>query len=258
MQHLPRRKQQLPELGPVPLLISRLPRPYPTSQEQFGDLITKELLHIWMEIMSDSERVDFSHSRPVPRALHDKFDALILKQAETMGWRLCLSSGVQWRFSEWDQQPNGPELFERYGKALAKSARRSQRLELPPIDDPDLHLLKKEMVRELRELLHNIRNEVSTAQRSRNTDELIDLFEETVSDKTRSFIRLKTNSKHWIQFFRENSAYLKELFLKKRASPAALFDEWLAWCQGRDPETVRQEISGLGRFARAREHPPKL
>jgi hypothetical protein len=50
-------------------------------------------------------------------------------EAETLGWRLGLSALVHLRFREWGSCPNGPALFEPYGKALVKSGRRFQKLE---------------------------------------------------------------------------------------------------------------------------------
>jgi hypothetical protein len=38
----------------------------------------------------------------------------------------------------------------------------------------------------------------------------------------------------------------------KRTSPATLFDSWMAWSKGVEPETIRQKISELGKFFRDR------
>jgi hypothetical protein len=98
----------------------------------------------------------------------EKLDALILKQAETMGWRLALSGLVHQRFNAWDLMPDGPELFEQYGRALARSARRSQKREPTPIDDPDLYSFKNETVAELRIVLRNLRNAFGTKTKLAN------------------------------------------------------------------------------------------
>ena len=54
----------------------------------------------------------------------------------------------------------------------------------------------------------------------------------------------------WLQFFRADPISIKALLLRKRRSPAALFDSWLAWGKGVESETVRQKISALGRVVR--------
>ena len=235
------------ELGPVRQIIAHIPRPYPPSQEALGALITQELLDLWENLLSDAEFDEVRRLRPSPSAV-EKLDALILKQAETMGWRLGLSALVHLRLSEWDFQSNGPALFERYGKALAKSARRFQKKEPLPIDDPDLYRLKHETVSELRLFLRNLRNAFSTRRVAPSSDEAIDYFQKTVSGG--AFVHLKTNIDSWLQFLREDWTSIKPLLLGQRASPAALFDAWFARSKGFEPETVRQTISELGKLVR--------
>jgi hypothetical protein len=154
------------------------------------------------------------------------------------------------RFAEWDSLSNGPTLFELYGKALAKSARRFQKREPPPIDDTDLYGLKQETVQELRRLLRSLRSAFSRRRVSPSLDEIIDYFQKTVLAKGDACIHLKTSMNSWLQFFRADSISVKLLVHGKRTSPAALFDSWFAWCKGLEPETIRQKISELGRFVR--------
>jgi hypothetical protein len=233
-------------LGPVPQIITRLPRPYPASPEELGILITKELYVIWATLISDPEQDQLRRLQHVSPIALEKLDALILNQAETMGWRLALSKLVHERFCEWDLKPNGPELFECFGKALARSARRFQKRELPPIDDPDLYLFKNETVAELRMLLRNLGNKFLTKRSGPTSDELIDCFRRTVSEGGDAFIRLKTNIGSWVKYLKAHSTTIRPLLLRKRVAPASLFDSWFGWCKGFEPETVRQRISELG------------
>jgi hypothetical protein len=189
-------------------------------------------------------------SHPVSTSAFGKLDALLLKQAETFGWRLALSQLVHLRFSEWDFLSNGPTLFQRYGKALSKSARLFQKRELPPIDDPDLYRVKQETVSELRRFLRNLRSAFSRRRISPSSHEIIDYFQKTVLAEGDTFIHLKANMNSWLQFFRGNSISIKLLLHGKRTSPAALFDSWFAWCKGFEPETIRQKISELGQIVR--------
>jgi hypothetical protein len=249
------RKHVANGLGPVPQIIARLPRPYPTSGEALGALITRQLIDIWEGILSDSELRELKGTRSVSAAIVEKLDALILRQAETMGWRLGLSVLVHLRFGEWDAESNGPALFEQYGKALAKAARRFQKRESPPIDDPELYRFKEETVAELRLFGRNLRNAFSKRRVGLSSDELLEYFEKTVSIQDNAFLHLKTNISSWLQFFRTKFRLAKPLLLGKRASPAALFDYWLAWSKGLQAETIRQNISDLGRFVRDSHKP---
>ncbi len=241
-----RRRQAVVVLGPVPHIIARIPRPYPPSPEDLGALITEQLVDIWRSILSDSERRDLEGTEPGMATTFDKLDALILKQAETMGWRLGLSTLVHLRFSFWDFQSNGPKLFEQYGKALANSARCSQKKKPVPIDDPDLYRHKHEAVPELRLFRQNLTGAFSRRRLRPSSDELIEYFQNTVSAEGDAFIHLRANVNSWVEYFRANPTSIKLLLHGKRASPAALFDSWCAWGKGFEPETVRQKISELG------------
>ena len=239
-------------IGPVPEIISRIPHPYPASPEELGFLISNELTSIWESLLSKAELRSVRGQKPAP-TVSDKLDALVVKQAQTMGWRLGLSQVVHQIFSEWDFQDNGPELFKRYGEALALSALRFQKERLPPLDDPDLPFFKKETVQELRQVLRHLRKAYSEKQGRLTSDQLIKLFEVVVSREASKFCHLNTNISSWKEFFRSQSP-IKPVVTGDRASPAALFDEWFAWSKGRDPETVRQRISELNRFIRDRRH----
>jgi len=237
------RKRASTALGPVPQIIARIPHPYPESPQAFSDLITKELVDIWRSILSEAERHDFPQQ--VSATSFEKLDALILKQAETFGWRLALSQPVQSRFENWDFDPMGPTLFAQYGKAVAKAARRFQGREPPPIDDPQLYQVKRETVLEIREVLKNLRGSFSKGGVRPSSDELVEHFQKIVSAKTEQFGYLNANINSWVRFFRTDSITIKLLLNAKRTSPAALFDAWYAGCKGLEPETDRQKISEL-------------
>jgi hypothetical protein len=213
-----------------------------------GARVTKELLEIWEGILSDAERRDLLGPESRSETSVEKLDALILKQAETMGWRLALSELVRRRFSEWDISPNGAALFEQYGKAVAKAVRRFQRLEPPPLDDPNLYRFKQESVPELRMFLRSLRTAFSRRRVGPSSDELIEHFKKTILAGDAAFLHLKTNIDLWVMFFRTNSTLARPFLLGKRASPGALFDCWFAWTKGLEPETIRQKISELGKF----------
>ena len=201
-------------------------------------------------VLSETELYEHRWPQSFSATAVEKLDSLILKQAETMGWRMGLSPLVHCRFSEWDLQSNGPALFGLYGKAIAKSARRSQKKEPPALDDPDLYPAKQETVSELRLFSKGLGHAFSKRKARLSSDELIQYFQKTVSAEGDAFIHLKANMNSWLQFFRADPRSIKALLLRKRRSPAALFDSWLAWGKGVESETVRQKISALGRVVR--------
>jgi hypothetical protein len=174
-----------------------------------------------------------------------KLDALILHQAETLGWRIALSPLVTWRFSVWDFCPNGPQLFEQYGKACARSARYFQRKQSPPIADPLLPQSKKKTVEELDAMLLMLHKHFSQSRIPISTDALVLQFRTIISDSPTAFLYLKPNLESWSQYIRENSHTVKHLVLSRRRPAASLFDSWGGWSTLRSPETFRQEVSKL-------------
>jgi hypothetical protein len=156
-----------------------------------------------------------------------------------------LSELVQFRKSEWDLQPNGPEKHKKYGLAVARSARIMQRKELPPIEDPDQWRVKQETVEELRILLKNLRAKFALQRKGLTPEDAHSLFAATVSDSPESFPHLAANAERWSKFFEENEDVLRPMTLGERAKPAALYDEFLAWSTGWDQDSIRQTISRL-------------
>src|SRR5216684_7938071 len=65
-----------------------------------------------------SNLVDLLDKEPAVRSVkteteeyRELFDEYILFQAKTLGWRILLSTGVQFRMSRWDFQESGPEKY---------------------------------------------------------------------------------------------------------------------------------------------------
>ena len=233
-------------------IISRIPHRGMTPEE-WGAVIGNELVKIWTDAMSPAEREMWTLAHDaqgqlvpdrVPAALFRKLDLIILHQAETLGWRLTLSELVRFRMSEWDHAANGPDLFRRLGSAMARFARIVQRKELPPIEDPDAWQVKRETVEELRLILGRMRVNLAVRRTEPTRDEVLSLFSTSISDSPGSFPNLAANLDRWQRFFEENRV-LRPILLGDRAGPAALYDQFLAWSTGWEPESLRQAISKL-------------
>lgn len=237
----------LPHLENVPQIISRIERREGMPPEELGNLITRELDDITVYFLSKTECQKFAgptQDGADEESISSILDAVILKQAETLGWRLLLSIRVQWRLSEWEQHPHGPELHEHLGKALAKSSRILQGKELPPIDNPDLISTQAATTEELRVVLLRMREVFAPRHASPDDKEVLELFVTIVSD-SEDHSRLKANLAQWRQFFEANPASLKLQVFGKHLSPVALFLDWLAFCKGHEVETLRKKISSL-------------
>jgi hypothetical protein len=68
-----------------------------------------QLIQIWESDMSESEREDWSRfwrgesdDTALMPEIFKKLDVIIIRQAQTLGWRIFLSHLVTWRLSVWD------------------------------------------------------------------------------------------------------------------------------------------------------------
>ena len=248
----------------MPQIIARIPRRFGMTREQWGAEIDRELIKVWKELSAvNPSRADALYRAstrkrptaisPVPsKAELAALDEIIITQAVTLGWRILASPLVLFRFSRWGELPFHPELFERMGKALARSVRILAGDELPPIDDPGLREHKKLAVPELRLLLREMRKVYSRRSPAPDARELADWFLKSLVGSERSPL-LARNLLHWGVFLKaqENEGVLK-LQLTRRLQPAALFDSWLARFKGHNLEYLRKRLT---RFLRRSSYP---
>lgn len=182
----------------------------------------------------------------VPSELYTRLDSIIIHQAETLGWRITLSELVRFRLSEWDLQENGPKLVHQFSLAWKRSVLILQGKELPPVEDPDHWAVKQETVRELRSILRKLRPIFAVMKKPPTLGEVFETFSKTVSDSPETYCHLKANLPRWLKFLEENRDFCRPILLGDRTPPASLYDHFLAWPSGWDPESLRQAISRLG------------
>lgn len=240
----PRRPEAMPQI------IARIHWHPGMSREELDKEITEKLDEILFSNLSRERAQEMAkilrESNELPSGVSSKLDAIILKQAETLGWRLLVSSRVLKRMSQWwAQQANGPELFERLGEALAKSARIMQEGELPALDDPGLVPFQDQTVRELRFVFRELKRVSLKRHANLDEHETTKRFAEIISHSKDRCGYLRANLDSWLQFLIKNPALLRAHALGRRSSPATFFIEWLSWCKGHDPETIRKKISEL-------------
>jgi hypothetical protein len=255
-----RKKKESPR--PMPQIIAQVPQRGATGKRWAANL-DEQLTTILMPTFSPEDGICFLEWQagvPGPESMLTKLDEVILRQAETTGWRLALASIVQKRFSDWDVEEGGPQRFARLGKAYRRAARIMQGLELPPLDDPQLYLTKVECVAELKTLQRKLRQKF--AKKRGSALDLRKFFLDTVADQKQNFVSLKRNVERWAAFFeRKENLPLLSTFAQsdrvQRTTAVYLFDAWMAWCKGAargkpmDQETVRKKISEAGKSLRS-------
>lgn len=246
----------------MPQIIAQVPQRGMTG-EQWGANLDEQLTEILMSIFLVEEANCFYAWRmgvPGAESMLGKLDEVILRQAETTGWRLALASIVQRRFSDWDIEKGGPERFAALGKAYARATRIMLGRKLPPLDDPQLYLTKGKCVAELKKLQRKMLQKFE--KKPGSVLNLRKFFLKILSDQKQSFVSLRRNAERWAAFFeqKENLPLLSRFAQSDRArrtTAVCLFDAWMAWCKGAargkpmDQETVRKKISEAGKLFRS-------
>jgi len=235
-------------MKPTRQIISRIPHAG-MSGTQWGVVIQRELLEIWIRSMSPRELKKFAAVWPladqVPPELYPRLDRIIIQQARTVGWRVELSELVRFRKSEWDSQGNGPALHEEYGAACAESALILQKKKPAPLEDPAHWEVKQETVSELRLLLPKLRGTFTIMKKRPTVHDVLENFSKILSDSPATYRHLKANEERWLKFLEQNRQICRPILEGNRLRASTLYDEMLAWSTGRKADSIRQIISRL-------------
>jgi hypothetical protein len=170
-----------------------------------------------------------------------RLDQAILQRAPSVGPHLFFSPLVMDRLTQWREiEQNGPELFDKLGKALkCGSLARRGKAKLPV--EPWMADFKAEAQRELRTLQHNFKTTVLPRRRKLTEEKLRDEVEKMVHRPDNPFPVLL---EHWTSFKKLPLDLVSKLFYGQ-IGPARFADTWIARSLGRDAETVRQDLSGI-------------
>lgn len=231
-------------------IISHLPL-VGLTPEQWRATIESELVEMWTDLLTDKEREWANASGQnavvppkVSQSALAKFDALVLRQAETLGWRIGSCELVQRRFSQWETDPKGPEKFRKFGRAMERSAKTIQGKIKPPVD-PGEKIAKRETVAELRLILQRMKAEAKASRAEKSRAENAATFLGIVRE-SKEFVQVRANIARWQAFliacpddtFRPSAE-------TRPTRPAELYDEWWGWCRGYTPGSAKTIIAHL-------------
>jgi hypothetical protein len=232
----------------MPQIVSRIRWHAGMSRDELDRVVSEAVHELCSERLSENQRkkqseVELGKSNEALEEARSELDVVILRQAETLGWRLLVSSLVLERLGQWDSETNGPPLFVRLGRALAKSVRIVQKRGRPPIDNLDLISTHDQAIRELK----IVRREMHKTQTNRTLsyNELAKSFNKILRASRRELPSLNLNLNRWHLFFRHNPELLSAFASQRRGSPVELFYQWLSFCSGHRAETLRKKISAL-------------
>ncbi|MGC1418438.1 MAG: hypothetical protein WA817_24350 [Candidatus Acidiferrum sp.] len=179
----------------------------------------------------------------------DHFDEYILFQAGTMGPPIIMSNLVRDRMRAWFVEPSGPMKLERFGKQLARAARRVQQRkhDRRPITDPGWYPYSQAAKRELKVLLSMIRNTVNVRPSPKiERESLLERISSLIRPAGSQFPELHENLDSLLEYLGEDPhGYRAQLERGAIIRPTIIFEGWGAWLTGYDPARFRNMISAL-------------
>lgn len=171
-----------------------------------------------------------------------KLDRAILDRAPSIGPHLFLSPLVMDTLTSWrETEPDGPELFDRLGKALKRGAlaRRNKKATLPV--QSWMPNFKEAAQEELKALQQLLKVTVLPRQRRWTGESLRDAIADIVHSADRRFPVLLS---FWGSFQKLPAKPLAQ-FCYGQIGAAKLADNWIAGSLNRDAESVRQDLSAM-------------
>ncbi len=176
------------------------------------------------------------------------FDKFIVYQAQTIGVRLLLSEAVLRRVMQWvigGQSASGSlgpikggvDYLEKFTGALVQNAK--LRIGSARLDIQREHwrtgapAIKRELAA--------LQRQIKAANARCNQTPGWPQIEAAIKRDTNAYPRLNQNLTSLREFC---SPLRSECFALGTIKPAGFFHEWAGWDTGRDPESVRQKVSG--------------
>jgi hypothetical protein len=184
-----------------------------------------------------------SVAAPVAKRIYDALDAVIFGQIRTVGAKILLCEVALHRLLQWQSLPNGPQLWQRFGREQALHLRVASGAKAP-LDD-GMRKLRDDLKKEHSHLRRWLQSQ-NPARRPLLPDRLLQLAKNYADENANSFVRLLGNWNLFELFIREWPEWLSD----PRLTPAAFADAFLSKWTNRSEESLRQAIS--------RMNPPKL
>lgn len=183
------------------------------------------------------------------RRLFNALDDAICEHARIIGMRIWLSRFVYPRICQWEDEPNGAELHEKLGKALALNVRISRGQATAPIDAL-LKRVRQELISEVKRLRDLLKGRLPERSLP-NEEKILSVALELIGTPDHHLIHLKTDSTALrgfnvkdVEAGKKTNSWLFELFMGT-ASPAVFVDALLGYGTGRSGEALRQALTKL-------------
>lgn len=206
---------------------------------RFESGLKPKRLGLWKKYgLNPPDNLDKIH---IVRAL----DESIISQAHILGAWIFSMEPVRLRLVLWHNEPDGTKLFERLVRAINLGIRASRGQARLPVEDPAWYPFKRDTVAELRALQSRLRTKFGAHHCLPSIVDFCGLVEQEIQQSVAAFPRLLENLTAFLRFLEQNEETAR-LFLLGQIRPPKFFDEFAGWSTNRDPEKLRQMISGLG------------
>lgn len=202
---------------------------------------------LWREFVGQEECWPERWPEPSRKRIVGVLDKTIIEQAQTLGWRICLSSIVIQRMAQWHHgHEHGPELLRQLGEAvvLASKVVRGGGGDRLPVSGPEMKPTKAQGVAELRQLFRQCKRAFNQERTKPGYQKVCDWVRATIEGSPKTFPFLLRNSTSLFRYFDGHKHVVARLAIGD-IRPATFFNEWGAWGFNLSPVTFEQAVSRL-------------
>jgi len=186
---------------------------------------------------------DFALDPQETSHLWDKFDHVLIEQAESLGWRIFESSGVLQRISHWmDKDPHGIEKLKRFSNNMERNAKIGRGLQRHSFTEQEWCQTRTNALGEVKALQRKLASQFATRNEMPNPTEACSVIRTEIATTPRGYKYLTAN----LRSFSEYIGPLTPRFVTNQITPATVVDGWFDYQGSTAAGKSRQIISRIG------------
>ena len=187
-------------------------------------------------------RGDAVGSREIDHVLN-KFDDVLIEQAESLGWRMLESNMVIQRIAYWmDKDTRGIEKLEKFNESLEGNAKIGRGLQRHSFREQEWYQTRKDAFREVKALQRKMVSQFAAKNRIPNPTDAYSAIRAEVAASPSAYTYLTAN----LRSFSEYLGPLTPRFVTGGMTPGAVLDGWFDYQGSVAAGKSRQIISRIG------------
>jgi hypothetical protein len=175
--------------------------------------------------------------------LLNRFDDVLIEQAESLGWRMLESNIVIQRIAYWmDKDPHGIEKLKKFNESLERNAKIGRGLQRHSFREQEWFQTRKDALREVKALQRKMVSQFAAKNRIPNHTEAYSAIRAEIAASPGAYTYLTANRRS----FSEYLGPLTPRFVTGGMTPGAVLDGWFDYQGSTAAGKSRQIICRIG------------